>query len=435
MTKIPTLNFPGFKLSGASHWLFALCLALLAAVTCAHAPATPVPDEHAKPVIRAITIFTDIDPARLDATFQDAVGMLRTAKTSFEQAGYTVQTTRITTQPFPSLVRGMKREQAIEFFNRYAVLLEKEGIISAIGPAFVHDVDHDWVEIFARVLAAHPQLDGCILVTDESGIQWPAVHEAAFVMKYLEEHTPNGQGNFGFAAAAMVPENSPFFPASYDLSPKKRFAVAVQGAGFVDEAFSGAKGNLKDAREKLEDILRRDLPGIQRVAAEVERKTGASYLGVDASTAPLRDVSIGAAIEKLTGAPMGAPGTMTAASIITGALKSDQDSSVKRVGYNGLMLPVLEDKGLAKRWSEGNLTLDSLLAYSAVCGTGIDTAPLPGDTTEEQLASIIGDVASLAVKWHKPLTARLFPVPGKKAGDRTEFDSPYLVNATIQKLR
>jgi len=131
---------------------------------------------------------------------------------------------------------------------------------------------------------------------------------------------------------------------------------------------------------------------------------------------------------------MGAPGTMTAAAIITGALKSDQGSPVKRVGYNGLMLPVLEDRGLAKRWSEGNLTLDSLLAYSSVCGTGIDTAPLPGDTTAEQLERIIGDVASLAVKWHKPLTARLFPVPGKKAGERTEFDSPYLVNATIQKL-
>jgi uncharacterized protein (UPF0210 family) len=177
--------------------------------------------------------------------------------------------------------------------------------------------------------------------------------------------------------------------------------------------------------------LRRDLPGIQQLAVQVSKKTGWEYLGLDASTAPLQDVSIGAAIEKLTGSPMGSPGTMTAAALITSVLK---DTPALRVGYNGLMMPVLEDKGLAQRWSEGRLTLDSLLAYSAVCGTGIDTAPLPGDTTEDQLARIIGDVASLAFKWKKPLTARLFPVPGKKAGDRTEFDSPYLVNATIQKL-
>jgi uncharacterized protein (UPF0210 family) len=98
------------------------------------------------------------------------------------------------------------------------------------------------------------------------------------------------------------------------------------------------------------------------------------------------------------------------------------------------MLPVLEDTVIAQRWSEGRLTMDELLAYSAVCGTGLDTIPLPGDITEEQLARILGDVASLSVKWHKPLSARLQPAPGRKAGDMTEFDDPFLVNAKIQPL-
>jgi uncharacterized protein len=43
-------------------------------------------------------------------------------------------------------------------------------------------------------------------------------------------------------------------------------------------------------------------------------------------------------------------------------------------------------------------------------------------------------MASLAFKWKKPLAARLLPVAGKAAGDITEFDDPYLVNATIQPL-
>ena len=38
------------------------------------------------------------------------------------------------------------------------------------------------------------------------------------------------------------------------------------------------------------------------------------------------------------------------------------------------------------------------------------------------------------MKWHKPLSARLFPVQGKGAGDKTELDSEFLVNATIQPL-
>jgi hypothetical protein len=98
------------------------------------------------------------------------------------------------------------------------------------------------------------------------------------------------------------------------------------------------------------------------------------------------------------------------------------------------MVPVLEDSILAQRWSQGAFSIDSLLAYSAVCGTGLDTVPLPGGVTEEQLAGIIGDMATLAYKWKKPLSARLQPVAGKKAGDKTEFNNPHLVDAVIQKL-
>jgi hypothetical protein len=38
------------------------------------------------------------------------------------------------------------------------------------------------------------------------------------------------------------------------------------------------------------------------------------------------------------------------------------------------------------------------------------------------------------VKWHKPLSARLLPIAGKKPGDMTELDDPFLVNAKIQSL-
>ncbi len=58
--------------------------------------------------------------------------------------------------------------------------------------------------------------------------------------------------------------------------------------------------------------------------------------------------------------------------------------------------------------------------------------PLPGDIGEEDIARILGDVASLAYKWHKPLAARLLPIPGRKAGERTEFDDPRMANTTIQ---
>jgi hypothetical protein len=75
-----------------------------------------------------------------------------------------------------------------------------------------------------------------------------------------------------------------------------------------------------------------------------------------------------------------------------------------------------------------------MLAYSAVCGTGLDTIPLAGDVTQEQIARVIGDMASLAWKWKKPLSARLQPESGKKAGDKTDFNDPFLTNAVLQPL-
>ena len=97
-------------------------------------------------------------------------------------------------------------------------------------------------------------------------------------------------------------------------------------------------------------------------------------------------------------------------------------------------MPVLEDTRLAQLWGEGALSMDQLLAYSAVCGTGLDTIPLPGDVTTNQLARIIGDVASLSVKLSKPLSARLLPVAGEKPGDLTAFDDPNIVNTVLQPL-
>ena len=152
-------------------------------------------------------------------------------------------------------------------------------------------------------------------------------------------------------------------------------------------------------------------------------------MGVDPTPAPLGDASIGAAMESYTGAKFGSSGTLTAALVITTAVKA---VPVKQIGYSGLMVPVLEDKHLAERWAEGTYNTDDLLAYSSVCGTGLDTIPLPGDVSEEQIARILGDVASLAWKWHKPLSARLLPVKGLKAGDKTQFNDEFLFNTTLR---
>jgi uncharacterized protein (UPF0210 family) len=136
-------------------------------------------------------------------------------------------------------------------------------------------------------------------------------------------------------------------------------------------------------------------------------------------------------LEALGGGEFGASGTLAAASAVTRMLKR---LPFEQVGYSGLMLPVLEDTVLAVRASAGLVSVSELLLYSAVCGTGLDTVPLPGDAAPEELAAVILDVAAMAVALRKPLSCRLFPVPGKTAGQRTEYDSPYLVNGSVLPL-
>jgi len=96
---------------------------------------------------------------------------------------------------------------------------------------------------------------------------------------------------------------------------------------------------------------------------------------------------------------------------------------------------VLEDATLAERTNDGLFTVNDLLLYSAVCGTGLDTVPLPGEVTEEELAGILLDMAALALRLDKPLTARLMPVPGAQAGDLTTFDFDYFANGRVLAVK
>jgi uncharacterized protein (UPF0210 family) len=203
----------------------------------------------------------------------------------------------------------------------------------------------------------------------------------------------------------------------------------LESANIVQQVFASAKGDLKAAGEQLRTALAAQAMKVEEIAHRVSSSTSWKYQGIDLTPVPLKEISIGAAMESLLQSPIGSPGSLSVAYTITTAVKG---VPVQQAGYSGLMLPVLEDSVLAKRWESGTVSRDSLMSYSSVCSTGLDAIPLPGDVSIHDLESIIGDMASLAVKWHKPLSARLLPVAGKKVGDMTEFSSPYLVNIHIR---
>jgi len=399
----------------------------------AGAQSSSAPAASSNPKVRAITGFVRLDRPTYRKQITDALVVLRRAKAEFESSGYEVETLRLTTQPLAELVSGLSEEKALAFLAQLDDLSIKENFLPNVGPAMLHDSDDPAaMHLLERVLSTLPNLEGSTIIADEAGIHWKTIHRTAELVKYVSEHSPRSQGTFNFTATAMLKPFGPFFPGSYHTGAGGQFAIGFEGANVARDVFAKDKGNAAAATADLTAALTKHAAVAAAVGKKTAMETGWAYLGVDPTPAPAGDVSIGAAIEAFTGAKFGSSGTLTAAHIITAAVKAVPE---KQVGYSGLMVPVLEDKVLAQRWAESTYNIDSLLAYSAVCGTGLDTIPLPGDITVEQMERIFGDVASLAVKWNKPLSARLQPVHGKNPGDRTDFQDSALLTPRCTRCR
>src|ERR1051326_4556844 len=150
-----------------------------------------------KPKIRTVTAFVRINRENYRQQIAAALTMLRAAKDEFTKAGYEVETIRITTQPFPEIIKGLSAQQALDFFHEYDQLAQKEGFTPEIGPAMSKDSDDPAnADLLAKIIATTQNINGFIVVADEAGIHWNAVRAAARVNKYLEENTTHSEGNF-----------------------------------------------------------------------------------------------------------------------------------------------------------------------------------------------------------------------------------------------
>jgi hypothetical protein len=369
------------------------------------------------PRIRTITAGVELSSPTDRGPVEAAIAMLGRARKVFESEGYEVQTLRVATPPLMAAADDRAREAALTELQALDELASGHGILLSIGPVLSADRPEPHLAAWAAELARTTRnLNFTVAV---GGTAPHAATAAAQTMAAIARATPKGLGNFRFAAAANIPPGTPFFPVAYHQGPDA-LAIGLESASLVD---SGAQ-----LRDRLDEVL----APIARTAAEFARREGRAYLGIDPSPAPGKDRSIGAAIESLTGVPFGSASTLDACAAITAALKSLR---ARTCGYAGLMLPVLEDPVLARRATEGRYGVQDLLLYSSVCGTGLDVVPLPGDTPVEVLARIIQDVATLSARLRKPLSARLFLIPGKTAGQVAHFDDPYLMDSAVMEVR
>jgi uncharacterized protein (UPF0210 family) len=377
--------------------------------------------------IRAVTVGLDLQPQSevVGAPIQAAGRFLAAAKHAFGAAGIEVQTTRAAgpaLRPAPAgfatwaaSVERVARDNGIEYLSFGRL------------PAGSHEfVSHELAPILAQSEIGFFSVD----LIDGRLPSVAMAQACARSVKQLAATTELGFGNLRLAATANCPPNIPFLPAAYHAGGPPQFSIAVEAADVVVRAFD-APGGMAEIEDRLVQQLELACEPVERVADALSASHGYAFAGIDLSPAPFPadEASIGAAVERAGVDRFGAPGTLYIAAMITRAIRRTR---VRRCGFSGLMLPLLEDSVLARRAAECAPTLHELLLFSAVCGTGLDTIPLPGDVSEAELAGIYLDVAALSVALNgKPLTVRLMPVPGADAGDWTRYTFDYFANSRV----
>lgn len=382
--------------------------------------------------VRAITAFIEpgwpVEPERVEA----AGNAMESIRSALEAAGYPVQTTRLATPPPSEGNQPVPADERTEFAQR----LEAEAFVhgfdyAALGPALPDEPQG--FEVIPDILAATENIFTSALIADaETGLSLFAAREAADVIVRNATVSDDGFANLRFAALANVPAGGPFFPGSYHQGGQPAFALATESAEVAVDALREIP-SLSTGRRRLVSMIEAHATAMARTVEPIALDHEYRFLGVDFSLAPFPDHlrSIGTAFESLGLTAFGRFGSVAAAGFLADCLDRAQ---FKRTGFCGLFLPVLEDEVLAKRAATGEISLTDLLLYSTMCGTGLDTIPLPGDTEPDMVAPLLFDLAALALRHNKPLTARLMPLPGKQAGDEVHFDFPYFADSAVMAL-
>lgn len=384
--------------------------------------------------IRSITVFTHPGMPLYEADLKQAGRLNDAARQAFEDEGYAVQTSRLATPPFPMYLPEFSK--AAEFSRSLEDAAKPHGFdYVSIGPA-TPDSPESYAVIPDVLGATENVFAGGILASAENGLSLASVRACARVIAQVAGITQDGFTNLRFAALANVPPGAPFFPAAYHspqakLGDQPAFALATEAADLAVEAVSGA-GSLAAARARLVRSIEDHASRLTEIGDRIAGEFDLTFSGIDFSFAPFPEeaISIGAAMERLGVPAVGMHGSLAGAAFLTEAIDR---ANFRQVGFSGLFLPVLEDPVLAARAGK-SLSVNDILLYSAVCGTGLDTIPLPGDTTEEQIAAVLLDLAALAQRLDKPLTARLMPIPGKAAGDLIHFDFSYFADSRVLSL-
>jgi uncharacterized protein (UPF0210 family) len=382
--------------------------------------------------IRAITGFLDPGWPLNAESIQAVASCMHDMSKAFEQAGYEVQTLRLATPPPSEITAPVPPMDRPAFASDLEAQCFVHGIDYAnIGPALPDELEG--YQMVPEILRAAEIIFCSGLYADpEIGLSIRAAEACAEAILGASTVSPDGFANLRFAALANVPPGGPFFPAAFHRGGRPAIAIATESADLAVESVTDAS-SLATVRQHLVTSIETHAGALTLAAEPIAAEHSIRFLGIDFSLAPFPEPerSIGSAIETLSATEAGLHGTVAGAAFLADCLDQAQ---FQRTGFSGLILPVLEDSVLADRAAEGLLGIKDLLLLSTVCGTGLDTIPLPGNVDQNAVTALLVDLGALALRHDKPLTARLMPIPRKSAGDEIHFDFPYFADSKVMAL-
>lgn len=396
--------------------------------------------------IRTVTTFISLESDR--KTWKEdilkATMFCARLSTTFTDHEYTVQSVRIVTNPFGEYLNTDTLKTAKEDLAYISDILNTEEMSGirvrfAIGEAKTHQE----ITLLPELVKEFCDLcNVCVNVgINEFGIlDNELIESSAKVVQEISQITPNGEGNFNFTVNFNCPPLIPYFPASYhEKKLGNCFVIGLETPDLLlttlqacNQASTSTIHQEKHSAyyESMHKALQYHIDQITDIIEYKNLGDEFIFSGFDSSAAPSKDCSSMTDIYEEMGVEFfGASGTVEVSSLLTKVFKSIKN--VNLVGFSGLMLALTEDAGLAKGTQTSNFDIRSLLTYSAVCGIGLDTVPVPGDTSIEKISAIMRDTGTMAYRLNKPLTVRLFPVLGLEAGEMTQFTSDDLCNCLV----
>ena len=399
--------------------------------------------------VRTVTTFLTLTKER--ATWKSEIlkasRLCNDLSSKFMKNGYEVQSIRIVTNAFGEYLDTTNLKSAkkdLQFLSDILNSLDVQNlrIRFAIGEAKTKEE----IALLPELIRDFGDLcNACVNVPlDELGVlDNELINYSSLVVNEISKITPRGEGNFNFTVNFNCKPLIPYFPASYhNSSDENCYVVGLETPDLLVEVLKEFNSTCKELNhnekfkryyEIMSEALQYHVDEIKSIIDDFDNSSFV-FRGMDSSAAPSKNCSSMCEVyEELGVEYFGASGSVEASSILTKVFKSLKN--IELVGFSGLMLAVTEDSGLAQGTIKGEFDIRSLLTYSSVCGIGLDTVPIPGDTSIEKLNALMRDTGTMAFRLNKPLTVRVFPVPNLKAGDMTVYESDDLCNCKILEVK